>query len=110
MYLFCSLPEGSFTRKFGEGFNKIKSAEGLKGFYKGIGPLWMRQIPYTMVKFSVFERTVTAVYKYILKKPQNQFGKPVQLTVSFASGYFAGVFCAIVSHPFDTIVSKLNQR
>lgn len=22
----------------------------------------------------------------------------------------AGVFCAVVSHPFDTIVSKLNQK
>jgi len=24
------------------------------------------------------------------------------------SGYIAGVFCAIVSHPADTMVSKLN--
>lgn len=24
-------------------------------------------------------------------------------------GYIAGVFCAIVSHPADTVVSKLNQ-
>jgi len=24
------------------------------------------------------------------------------------SGYIAGVFCAIISHPADTIVSKLN--
>ena len=29
--------------------------------------------------------------------------------VTFAAGYIAGVFCAIVSHPADTIVSKLNQ-
>ncbi len=25
------------------------------------------------------------------------------------SGYIAGVFCAVVSHPADTLVSKLNQ-
>ncbi|KAB7495915.1 hypothetical protein Anas_05818 [Armadillidium nasatum] len=31
------------------------------------------------------------------------------LLVTFAAGYIAGVFCAIVSHPADTIVSKLNQ-
>jgi len=24
------------------------------------------------------------------------------------SGYIAGVFCAVISHPADTIVSKLN--
>jgi solute carrier family 25 (mitochondrial phosphate transporter), member 3 len=31
------------------------------------------------------------------------------LVVTFAAGYIAGVFCAIVSHPADTVVSKLNQ-
>jgi solute carrier family 25 phosphate transporter 3 len=30
--------------------------------------------------------------------------------VTFAAGYIAGVFCAIVSHPADTMVSKLNQK
>lgn len=29
--------------------------------------------------------------------------------MTFASGYLAGVFCAIVSHPADTMVSKLNS-
>jgi len=31
------------------------------------------------------------------------------LSVTFASGYLAGIFCAIVSHPADTMVSKLNN-
>jgi len=30
--------------------------------------------------------------------------------ITFLAGYFAGVFCAIVSHPADTMVSKLNQK
>jgi len=30
--------------------------------------------------------------------------------VTFAAGYIAGVFCAVVSHPADTVVSKLNTR
>ena len=28
----------------------------------------------------------------------------------YFKGYIAGVFCAIVSHPADTVVSKLNQQ
>lgn len=32
------------------------------------------------------------------------------MVVTFAAGYIAGVFCAIVSHPADTVVSKLNQN
>lgn len=31
------------------------------------------------------------------------------MSVTFASGYLAGIFCAIVSHPADTMVSKLNS-
>lgn len=26
------------------------------------------------------------------------------------SGYFAGIFCAIVSHPADTMVSIMNKK
>jgi hypothetical protein len=28
--------------------------------------------------------------------------------VSFAAGYIAGIFCAVVSHPADNLVSKMN--
>ena len=31
------------------------------------------------------------------------------MVVTFAGGYIAGVFCAVVSHPADTVVSKLNS-
>ena len=37
--------------------------EGLNGFYKSLVPLWMRQIPYTMMKFACFEKTVELLYK-----------------------------------------------
>lgn len=87
----------------------IYRTEGVMGFYKGLPPLWMRQIPYTMMKFACFERTVEALYKYVVPKPRESCTKPEQLVVTFVAGYIAGVFCAIVSHPADTVVSKLNQ-
>lgn len=83
--------------------------EGIGGFYKGLVPLWCRQIPYTMMKFACFEKTVEAIYKNVVPKPRAECSKGEQLIVTFAAGYIAGVFCAIVSHPADTIVSKLNQ-
>ncbi|KAB0336945.1 hypothetical protein FD755_025792, partial [Muntiacus reevesi] len=79
---------------------KIYKEEGLKVFYKGVAPLWMRQIPYTMMKFACFERTVEAF----------ECSKPEQLVVIFVAGYIAGVFCAIVSHPADSVVSVLNKE
>lgn len=88
----------------------ILKDEGLRGFYKGISPLWMRQIPYTMMKFACFERTVELLYKHVVPKPRDQCSKSEQLVVTFVAGYIAGVFCAVVSHPADTVVSKLNQE
>ncbi|XP_063216474.1 solute carrier family 25 member 3-like [Bacillus rossius redtenbacheri] len=84
--------------------------EGVYGFYKSLVPLWMRQIPYTMMKFACFERTIELLYKYVVPKPRAECTKGEQLVVTFAAGYIAGVFCAIVSHPADTVVSKLNQE
>jgi len=98
-----------FANTLREGFPKILNAEGFNGFYKGLVPLWARQIPYTMMKFACFERTVEALYKFVVPKPRAECSKSEQLVVTFAAGYIAGVFCAIVSHPADTIVSKLNQ-
>jgi solute carrier family 25 phosphate transporter 3 len=63
-----------------------------------------------MMKFACFERTVEALYAHVVPKPRDQCSKGEQLLVTFAAGYIAGVFCAIVSHPADTIVSKLNNE
>ena len=87
----------------------IYKNEGLTGFFKGLPPLWMRQIPYTMMKFACFERTVELLYKYAVPKPRADCTKAEQLVVTFVAGYIAGVFCAVISHPADTVVSKLNQ-
>ena len=81
----------------------------MNGFYKSLGPLWARQIPYTMVKFSFFEKIVSLFYTHVFTKPKESYSKRTQLLVTFMSGYSAGVLCAIVSHPADTLVSKLNQ-
>ncbi|CAK9186913.1 unnamed protein product [Ilex paraguariensis] len=63
----------------------------------------------TMMKFASFETIVELLYKYAIPTPKEQCSKPFQLGVSFAGGYVAGVFCAIVSHPADNLVSFLNN-
>merc|ERR1712137_1094048 len=102
-------PVGTFPTTLRGAFPKILKDEGFNGFYKSLVPLWGRQIPYTMMKFACFERTVEALYKYVVPKPRAECSKSEQLVVTFAAGYIAGVFCAIVSHPADTVVSKLNN-
>lgn len=101
---------GAFPTTARAGFPVIMNSEGWNGFYKGIGPLWARQVPYTMVKFGAFENTVKAFYAYVFTKPKSEYSKSTQLMVTFLSGYWAGIFCALVSHPADTMVSILNKK
>ncbi|KAG1366649.1 putative Mitochondrial phosphate carrier protein 1, mitochondrial [Cocos nucifera] len=98
-----------FARGLGDGFPKFVKSEGYLGLYKGLLPLWGRQIPYTMMKFASYENTVELLYKYAIPTPKEECSKTLQLGVSFAGGYIAGVFCAVVSHPADNIVSFLNN-
>ncbi|KAM7322559.1 hypothetical protein ACRRTK_018064 [Alexandromys fortis] len=93
-----------------EAVPKMYKEEGLNAFYKGVAPLWMRQIPYTTMKFACFECTVEALYKFVVPKPRSECTKAEQLVVTFVAGYIAGVFCAIVSHPADSVVSVLNKE
>ena len=102
--------EGTFPKTAREGWPKIMEAEGWNGFYRGLKPLWARQVPYTMVKFGAFENTVKAFYDNIFTAPKSSYSKSTQLSVTFMSGYIAGIFCAIVSHPADTMVSIMNKR
>ncbi|KAL8842547.1 MAG: hypothetical protein Q9170_000501 [Blastenia crenularia] len=62
-----------------------------------------------MMKFASFETIVEVIYGYIPRK-KSEYGKGVQTSVSFAGGYLAGILCAIVSHPADVMVSKLNAN
>merc|ERR1712025_753198 len=103
-----SIP-GTFPTTLRKAAPQIYAEEGLNGFYKSLVPLWGRQIPYTMMKFACFERTVEALYQFVVPKPRAECSKGEQLIVTFAAGYIAGVFCAIVSHPADTLVSYLNK-
>jgi len=90
-----------------QGINYITAREGVAGLYKGLYPLWGRQIPYTMMKFASFENIVMAIYAY-LPGQKEDYGKGAQTAVAFTGGYLAGILCAIVSHPADVMVSKLN--
>jgi solute carrier family 25 (mitochondrial phosphate transporter), member 3 len=98
-----------YAQNLREGWGKIVAKEGLAGLYKGIVPLWGRQIPYTMCKFATFEETVSLIYRDVLGKSKDNYGKVAQTGVSFAGGYIAGIACAVVSHPADVMVSKLNS-
>ncbi|KAF2235695.1 mitochondrial carrier [Viridothelium virens] len=97
-----------YAHNLREGWSKVVAQEGISGLYKGLYPLWGRQIPYTMVKFATFEEAVAQIYR-TLGKPKESYNSLQQTGVSFLGGYIAGIGCAVVSHPADVMVSKLNS-
>jgi solute carrier family 25 phosphate transporter 3 len=105
-----SRPGNEYPRNMFSTINKAVGEEGVGGLYKGLVPLWARQIPYTIVKFVAFEKIVEIFYDKIFTKGKQNYSKATQLGITFASGYLAGIFCAVVSHPADTMVSKIYSK
>ncbi len=99
----------NFAKGLGDGAARLFKEEGIiKGFYSGFGPILLKQVPYTMAKF--------AVQGYAAERIANSMGKELselqgstKLGVSLLSGVIAGVSAAIISHPADTLLSKVNK-
>lgn len=49
------------------------------------------------------------LYTHVFTKPKNSYSKTTQLGITFAAGYLAGIICAVVSHPGDSIVSLMAK-
>jgi len=100
---------GTFPTDMFAGISTMQ-ADPASGFpFKSLVPLWSRQVPYTVAKFYFFEKVKEYFYANVFTEPKENYSKGTHLGITFASGYIAGVACAIVSHPADTVVSKLAK-
>jgi len=86
----------------------IKEEGVIRGFYSGFGPILFKQVPYTMAKFAVQGRAAESMYNSLGKQPK-ECGAVLNTSVSLGSGVIAGVVSAIISHPADTLLSKVNK-
>ncbi|KFH09213.1 putative mitochondrial phosphate carrier [Toxoplasma gondii VAND] len=103
-------PAGTWPTSFSPALTKMSEMKKETKFpFGSVVPLWSRQIPYTMAKFYFFEKVVQLFYDNIFTKPKDSYSKTTQLGITFASGYLAGVICAVVSHPADTLVSVMSK-
>lgn len=63
-----SRPGNEYPRNMFSAINKATSEEGFAKLYKGLPLLWLRQIPYTIIKFVAFEKTVQLFYDHIFTR------------------------------------------
>jgi solute carrier family 25 phosphate transporter 3 len=83
--------------------------EGLGGFYAGLVPILAKQVPYTMAKFAVQGEVADKIYLSMGKTPKD-LPQQTNVGISLVSGVIAGVASAIISHPADTLLSKVNKK
>lgn len=101
---------GTFPTGLGAAIANMQANAASTRFpFGSLVPLWSRQIPYTIAKFVGFEYVVEAFYTNVLTEPKDTYPKSTQLGVTFASGYIAGVFCALISQPADNLVSLMGK-
>jgi solute carrier family 25 phosphate transporter 3 len=87
----------------------IKEQGFIRGFYSGFGPICFKQIPYTMAKFAV-QGAAAEKIAISMGTTQADLKGNAKMGVALASGVIAGVVAAIISHPADTLLSKVNKK
>jgi solute carrier family 25 phosphate transporter 3 len=103
-----SVGNAQFPQSLPAGFMHILKNEGPLRLYDGLGPLLFKQIPYTMAKFAVQGKAAEVMYSTMDKRPEDVKGA-LSVGVSLASGVVAGVVAAVISHPADTLLTKINK-
>lgn len=103
-----SVADPEFCDGLADGFAKMYKAEGVGGFYAGLVPILAKQVPYTMAKFAVQGEAADRIYASMGKTP-SELSAGSNLGVSLSSGVIAGVAAAVISHPADTLLSKINK-
>lgn len=99
----------SYAPSMVSAMTKMAKEEGvLGGFYAGFGPILFKQIPYTMAKFAVQGAAAEKIYETLKSNPK-EMSSAGNVGVSLGSGVIAGVAAAIISHPADTLLSKVNK-
>ncbi|KAL7532693.1 hypothetical protein ACHAXR_004784 [Thalassiosira sp. AJA248-18] len=104
-----AVSDPDFCDGLADGFTKMLKADGVGGFYAGFLPILAKQVPYTMAKFAVQGEVADAIYNSMGSSP-GELSSGTNLGVSLTSGVIAGVAAAIISHPADTLLSKINKK
>jgi solute carrier family 25 phosphate transporter 3 len=91
----------------------IVRQDGLRGLYKGIAWVLLRQVPYTCVKLVSYD----IIHSYFVERQmqriaannneQTELSPRTKIYTQLGSGVLAGLLAAIISQPADVILSRV---
>jgi len=86
---------------------QIVADEGAAALYRGLGPILLKEVPFVVTKFVVFDR-VAALLAAAL--PDAQGGALLSVGLPLAAGSVAGLFAALASQPADALLTLTNEE
>lgn len=104
--------EKNFANGMVDGFLKLTRQGGFKVLYAGFVPLLAKQVPYAIGQFEVNELCHEMVNRSISAETRKQISESqgAELSLTLGCGLVAGVGAAVLSHPGDTLLSKINKN
>ncbi|KAK1370871.1 Phosphate transporter 33 [Heracleum sosnowskyi] len=106
----CVQTQPTFAKGLVDGFPKLYASRGISGLYKGLFPLWGRNLPFSMIMFSTFEHSVDMLYGNVIQRRKEDCSRAQQLGVTSLAGFVAGAVGTVISNPADNIVSSLYNK
>lgn len=83
------------------GVSQIYSTEGMKGFYRGLTPTLIKEIPYSSLGYAFYELYIEIFTEITLRDRSS----PV---ITFIAGVLAGFTATVTTQPFDVIKTKIQ--
>ena len=101
-----SVAQTDFAPNIVEVFNRMVKEEGLLSLFSAVPVFLLKEIPFAMAKFTVFDLSTAWMYDaYPAAKEDLQ----LSLLVSLLGGTLGGLAAAVVSNPADATISEMKK-
>ncbi|GAA5836604.1 hypothetical protein JCM3766R1_006967 [Sporobolomyces carnicolor] len=91
------------------GFKRMSLEGGVRELYAAFVPLYLKQGMYSVGQFATNEYLHELAYKSMSPERQASLTTLEQTGLTLTCGIGAGVAAAVLSHPGDTLLSKINK-
>ena len=91
--------QAGLSKSISETVSKCMEVDGISGLYKGFGITIMREIPFSLIQFPIYEGMKNRIKQYV--------DRPVGPLESASCGSFSGAIAAAATTPLDVIKTRL---